>query len=267
MVTNSTRWFREQGQFGIPPAVHLAALTSIAWLKKPAAVVDIKLHELIALCAAALRPSPATWDRFLGYLRTARREGTLSSDEEVAILASELTDSQLSELSDVSDDPDAATIAEVVARVKTAYGDRTAQIEAEAAAKLSEFEQLRQREQSLAAQEAACIRTARVSAEERAQFLQNELDVRTRLLRAKAGRWAATVSWAAYGLIASAVLYASWAAGAVPAVKWQQWLLRVGGALVVLLGIAGTLWGTHLGELRGRVARWVEDRLFKYLTS
>jgi hypothetical protein len=267
MVSNSTRWFRDQGQVGIPPAVHLAALTSIAWLKKPAAVVDIKVHELIALCAAALRPSASTWDRFLGYLRTARSEGTLSSDEEVAILASELTDTQLSELSDVSDDPDAATIAEVVARVKTAYGDRTAQIEAATAAKLTEFERLRGEEQSRAVQEAADIRTARAAAEARAQFLQSSLDAQTRVLRARAGRWAASLSWVTYALMAAAILYASWAAGAAPAVKWQQWVLRLGGTLVVLLGIAGTLWGTHLGELRSRVARWVEDRLFKYLTS
>lgn len=80
MVFNSTKWFREQQEPGIPPIVHLAALTSIAWLKKPAAAADLKLHELIALCGAALRPHRRTWDRFVGYLRAATADGTLSTD-------------------------------------------------------------------------------------------------------------------------------------------------------------------------------------------
>ena len=265
MVRNSTRWFREQQEPGIPPVVHLAALTSVAWLKKPAAVADLKLHELIALCGAALRPHRRTWDRFVGYLRSATAEGTLSTDEEIAVLASELVDSQLSELSDVSDDPDAATIGEVVERVKSAYGDRATKIEAEAEARLQAAERVRQEERRRASLEVVAMQESMDAAAERAASLERELQATVDAVRKRAAAWAATLSWVVYALASAAVIYATWHAGGIPDAEWKRLALRLGGAIVVVLGVAGTLRGTHLGEVRLRIAGWLEKMLRTYL--
>ena len=264
MVANSTRWFREQGEPGIPPTVHLAALTSIAWLKKPAAAADLKLHELVALCAAALRPSPTTWARFRNYLSTARANGSLSSDEEVAILASELTDGQLSELSDVSDDPDAATVAEVIDRVKAAYGDQSAQIRSEADAKVSALEQARSDDQARAARAEAELRAAQQAIEEKARELEHRLDQTIRAVRSRARWWADGLSWLVYVVVSAAIIYASWH-GSDPQAGWQGWALRIGGVVIVVLGLAGTLFGTHLGEVRSKVADWLEAGIVRHL--
>jgi len=102
------------------PVVHTHALSSIAWLKKPAAAANLKLNELIALCSAALAPSARTWDLFLKHLRKLRADKRITNDELVAIIASELTDSLLSEF-DEDVEPDASTLTEIVNRVKETY--------------------------------------------------------------------------------------------------------------------------------------------------
>jgi hypothetical protein len=120
VARNGQRWYRDQGQSGLPPVILQAALTSIAWLKKPAAAFGLKLHELVALCASALRPTRATWMKLTDNLRRLRDEGVIKDDETAAIVASELTEPLLAELDEESE-PDAASIVEVIERVIGAY--------------------------------------------------------------------------------------------------------------------------------------------------
>jgi len=122
-------WYRTQGEGGIPPILNIRALASIAWLKRPAGAKSLKVHELLALCTAALRPSRETWQKFVDNLKSLRAEGSLSDEETVAIVASELAEPILAELEDERE-PDAATIHEAIERVKASYreeGYRTAQ--------------------------------------------------------------------------------------------------------------------------------------------
>jgi len=127
LVKNVREWFREQGQSGVSPVIHTHALSSIAWLKKPAAAANLKLNELIALCSAALAPSARTWELFIKHLRKLRADKRITNDELVAVIASELSDNLLSQF-DEDLEPDASTLTEVISRVKQAY-----KLEAEAA--------------------------------------------------------------------------------------------------------------------------------------
>lgn len=89
-------------------------------MKKPASAGLLQIHELAALCEAALQPSRGVWDAFRGHLARLRDAGELTSDEAVAIVASDLTTAMLSEVGE-DIDSDADTIAEVVDRVRMKY--------------------------------------------------------------------------------------------------------------------------------------------------
>jgi hypothetical protein len=119
-VRNTTAWYRSQGGAGVAPMIHYLVLSNLAWLKKPSSASGLKVHELMALCVAALRPSRATWQTFVRYLKSLERSGRLSSDEVTAMVANSLTDRVLAD-EDVDEDSDAATLSEVVERIKANY--------------------------------------------------------------------------------------------------------------------------------------------------
>ena len=121
VLQNVKKWFAEQGGSGVPPAVNLRALANLAWIRCPFLLGDIKLHELVALCSAALRPAPATWKRFREHLDALRKDGHLTSDEELAVVASKLTEQLLAEVDEGPGEPDATTLDEIVERVKSSY--------------------------------------------------------------------------------------------------------------------------------------------------
>jgi len=139
VVKNVTMWYRAQGQYGVPPAVHQSGLTNIAWLKNPGAAASrLKRNELVALCAAALRPTPKIWKRFTEELRRLRDSEVLTSDEQVAVLTSRLTDMRLAEIED-EDEIDAETVVEIIERVREAYSAEASR-QAEQAAHTKEVE-------------------------------------------------------------------------------------------------------------------------------
>ena len=84
----------------------------------------LKLHELIALCSAALQPTGKTWGQFKRHLRNLQASGAVSSDETVAILANQFTDVYLSRLEDHftdEEDIDSDSLNEVIERVRASY--------------------------------------------------------------------------------------------------------------------------------------------------
>ena len=100
VVKHSREWHVECGETGVPPVLHQLAISNIAWLKKPASAARLKLHELMALCSAALAPSRQSWARFIRHLRDLRDSGKMTSDEMVTVVVSEITDSALSRFAD-----------------------------------------------------------------------------------------------------------------------------------------------------------------------
>ena len=119
VVRNVQKWFADEGQEGIPPIIHQEALTSIAWLKTPG-TSPLKIHELAAVCAAAMRPTSQTWTKFVDTLRRLRSDGSITDDETVAIVVSELTEPLLAHLDD-DGDADADSIYEAVERIRDGY--------------------------------------------------------------------------------------------------------------------------------------------------
>lgn len=126
VIHNARLWWEEDEQeSGIPPIAHIRALTNVAWLKKPSTCANYKVRELVALCAAAMRPTQDTWKRFLRHLDALKQSQKLTSDEVVAIVVSAMSDRLLREAESEEDDPadiDSVTLDDVVARVKASYG-------------------------------------------------------------------------------------------------------------------------------------------------
>ena len=133
VIKNVSEWFRQQlesehlkgkAESLLPPIVHHIALSNVAWLKLPASGQKLKLHELMALCSAALQPTRQTWDRFKRHLRNLQDSGVVSSDEIAAILANQFTDVHLSHLEDhltEDTDIDSDNLNEVIERVRASY--------------------------------------------------------------------------------------------------------------------------------------------------
>lgn len=149
VVKTVVDWYRDNGMAGFPPIIHAQQLSNIAWLKRPASGSKLKLHELVALCAAALRPSRSTWNKFLRHLRRLEESGELSSDESIAIVVSELIEPALAEVEERDDDLDAASLTEIVERVKESYKEEAAK---SIAAAVAEANRERRRREEVIAQ-------------------------------------------------------------------------------------------------------------------
>ena len=113
-------WYAAQEGRGCGPIIHVLVLSNFAWLKRPASASKLKVHELMALCSAALRPTPEAWQHFIDHLRRLEAEGELNDEEITAIVASELTENLLAERG-IDAESDATSLTEVVERVKSGY--------------------------------------------------------------------------------------------------------------------------------------------------
>lgn len=107
-------------------------------MKQPASGAKLKIHELVALCVAALRPSREVWRHFVRHLRNLEISGEISSDEAAAVVASDFTEEALLEVG-IDEDSDAESLSEVVGRVKRKY-----KAEADEAIELANRERLAQ---------------------------------------------------------------------------------------------------------------------------
>lgn len=226
-VRNTRLWYESEGGHGFPPIVHQRALSNYAWLKKPASASRLKVHELTALCSAALRPSRKAWANFLKHLRKLEESGELTSDEATAIVASDLTEGVLLEF-DVNEDSDASSVAEVVERVKASYRETS-----------DEKERL-----ALAAADASAAE---------ARQLRGRANTNSRLV-------AQCLSWGLAGIatvslvVGTAVSIAAAMTGDTP--SWPVVALAV--VPLLLIALCGSLWGFNVRSWRRRV----EDRTF-----
>ncbi len=123
VIRNARMWWQEdEREQGIEPVVDIRALANLAWLKKPKLSGEFKERELIALCMAALRPTQATWQRFLKHLAALKESDKITSNEMTAVLVSAMSDRLLRDIEEGDPaDIDAATLDEVVERVKESY--------------------------------------------------------------------------------------------------------------------------------------------------
>jgi len=191
-------WYRSQGLEGVPPIIHQIGLSNIAWLKNPGgAATRLKRSELVALCAAALRPTAKMWRRFTDELRQLRNSGQVTSDEEVAVLTSQLVDTRLAEI-DSEDDVDTETVADIVERVRETFA-------AEAALKVTEAVDAKTRELSEVVEGAQVsvrqhAELSRAASEEAAESREAHRQLELRITR-NANLLAMWISNACYWLI------------------------------------------------------------------
>ena len=120
VLEKTRKWYSDQGCSGLPPVIHWSRIANLAWLRRPAHGATLKVHQLTALCGAALQPDQDTWQRFLTHLKKLDDSNEIDSDESVAILVSSLTEKLLVDLED-EDDLDANSLDEVVERVRKRY--------------------------------------------------------------------------------------------------------------------------------------------------
>lgn len=263
VVRNVQRWFFAEGEHGTPPIVHNAALTSIAWLKKPAATPGLKMHEVAALCVAAMRPTRRTMTKFIETLRRLRAEGTITDDETAAVVASELMEPLLARLDDEFE-PDSDSIQEAIERVRDAYR-READATAQEAVTKAQADAAATRH---AAEEA--VRSARAEAALAERTAAGALAARSDLLariEASISRWsqwvAAGVFWLTVALLVCAAIFSL--PGVFDAVGGAtKWIARGILAVAAVLGVYSAVHGTSLkdlrGALQGKIAGWIQAR-------
>jgi hypothetical protein len=247
VVKTIADWYHDSDASGVPPVVHVIGLSHIAWLKKPAAAVRLKLHELVVLCSAALRPTRQVWDAFLKQLRGLEESGQLTSEEAVAVVASALTDARLADV-DSDEEVDATTVAEVVERVRDSYVR-----EAEAATARATEEAHRH------AQERQEAETAAIREVEARRQLRLRVYSRTDLLARWLGRGA---FWALAVVIVVGLILTL--PGILPeSPGWVRVLAWVAMTVFAVATICGLLWGHYLSgaqlALGSRMSRWLRE--------
>ncbi len=126
-VANAGNWFRRIYPNMVEPIVHFQSVTNSAWLIGSADASAVPMHQLVAVCQALLRPSPAVWKRFVAGLNELVSSGEVTDDESVAILANEFTRVRLGDI-ETEADVEANTIREIVERVRV---DQQAPLRAE----------------------------------------------------------------------------------------------------------------------------------------
>lgn len=163
-VSTAARWWCRDGTLrGLEPLVHFRAVANAAWLLKPANASDVPMHELVAVCAAVLRPSARIWSGFVKHLDQLVTSGDLSDDESIAVLASELTQVALSD-HEPEEDVEATTVLEIVERVRQEH-------EARLRPKLDASRREQEKSERVAALAQAQVALFRVGAQARAERL------------------------------------------------------------------------------------------------
>jgi hypothetical protein len=204
VIRNTRLWYEEdEHETGVEPVVHIRALTNLAWLKKPKLCEGLKVHELVAMCTAALRPTVETWRRFLRHLESLEKSEKLTTNETTAILVSAMSDQLLREAESEEDDPadiDTVTLDEIVDRVKASYG----------AALTDKVREVTEQYESKLAEAEARTGVARARAEELERATAEEARQRELFVQGKAQRRA---RWVAGGI--QWILTAGVAAGAI----------------------------------------------------
>jgi hypothetical protein len=255
VIQNTVRWWEDdEGEVGVPPIIHIRALANLVWLKRPLANPDYQLRELVALCAAAMRPSSRMWRRFLAHLEELNRTNRLTPDQVTAIIVSSVSDRILRSIEpDDPDDVDAGTLDEVVERVMADYRAKT---EAQLSAQSAEFDAQLSSVRMEAEERASKAEAAARSAADALRRSELAIDARARVSARTVGR---AVYWALLPLIllASIAIVTQLPFG-------QGWIgLAVGLGLVTLALLEFTGVFSQLRDLR----RWVETLTYNRIRS
>lgn len=286
VIKNGQKWYRDQGETGIPPIVHQYALSSIAWSKKPQAAYGIKVHELAALCRSALRPSRDTWDKFIVNLEHLCDMGEVTSDESVAVVASELIEPLLARVED-SGEPDADTFRETITRVIDKYRSQAAE---ESRKEVRKARREVEAEKEKSRREVSRVRRDAEAEKERIQEEINKARRETQIAKAAAAKekekWRSVeitatltgqrvgnlLSWSIFGVLCVLIVGAALHSIIdllfnIVLVGWLQMTGRVVAVIGVIMGLWSLVVGGNLISIQRSVsdylARWVRDKVIQ----
>ena len=223
-------WYEEESMSGVPPAMHYIALSNLAWLKRPAAAGQLKVHELCALCESALRPTRRTWNRLRKELNRLVSSGDLTNEEAIAVVASGLIESLLID-AEVFEDRDADTFTEVIERVRNEQ-------DAKSTAEIRRLQDVTEEQsQSIAAVHDAVKSIGSVTGE--------------------------VVSW--FAVISLMVSFSIGAAASIEAAIQSglpaMWMVVCGVVPLVLGGLCGLVWGWNLRTWRTGLSAVIGQRV------
>ena len=261
LIRNIRLWWEDdERELSVPPAVHIRALANLAWLKRPATNADFQIHELIALCAAAMRPTRKVWQRFLTHLDSLQTSNHLSPDQVTAIIVSSLSDQCLQQAEIDEDDPedlDAGTLDEVIDRVLSDYG-------AQADNRIQVISQ--DYEQRIADTQAeADART--LNAERLAQNAAEKLRRWDIAIEGRAQKWAKRITSFAYWIVATIVILGAGviALGHFISKDWRELLIAVAVMIFILLELIGVL--GHLIRIKTEVETRIRHKLRSWFAA
>jgi cell division protein ZapA (FtsZ GTPase activity inhibitor) len=251
LVGNATRWYRSEKGAGVPPIVHVGTLANLAWLKRPAAAPTLKMHELVAMCSAALRPHHRLWTAFIRHLRQLEERGTLTNETAVAVVASQLTQTLLVELEEElesDEDADAATLSEVVERVQQ-------DIRKEADARVAHVESAASDRVTTAEQRAGAAE------ESRRQFILHA--------QGNASRWSTWIANTTFGALCAVLIIGTAFGLNTAAVRtssiYARTALWVAFAAVTLFGLYRAVYGGNLSDFRLGLRERIREMLLSRL--
>lgn len=132
---NIGEWYRSQGESGASPCVHQSVLTVLSWLNNPSAGDEWVRAGVGSIAVFASTVSDRAWEKFKRYLQRLVESSEISTDEELMLLASTLSESAIVDEAiargDSPDDPDVTTISEAVERVRKLESARLNETSAE----------------------------------------------------------------------------------------------------------------------------------------
>ncbi len=214
------------------------------------------------MCSSALRPHRALWEAFIRHLRTLEGRGTLTSDEAVAVVASQLTQTLLldvEELHGPDEDADAQTLSEVVARIQAKNRE---EVETKISAAQAEATQRHEQVSKSADERVAVAQTLAGAAEE--QHRQLLLHLQGRI-----GRVATYLSNGAFAVM-FLLLVVGTAAGIARGFKPQNFYVKVVAwttfGVVTAYGVYRATWGGSLDQLRLRMREGIRRMLTAWFT-
>lgn len=267
VVQKTNEWYREQRGIGLSPVAMEHALANAAWLLRPAsAAKNMKLHQLAALCSAALQPSAAVWQSFIREIEKLESSGRITSDQAALGVIAALTDERI--LADVEErDLDADTVAEIIERVKDALVVEHREREKAYVVEHHEREKAYIVELNAAksSQELAMAKLAQLEARTAALFRAEqdeaaEFRARTEARFRAISRWASrAVFGAIIGVLAVGCYFTL--PGTVPEQHWARPIISGLILLFVIIGFVDLVWGTHLLHWAPKL----ESRLYRRL--
>jgi hypothetical protein len=110
-------WWFESGHTDFPPIMAHSALLNACWLKRPRSSTALLRHELAAVCASTLDPSPEAWSRFRAELKRMVDAGLISSEGAAVVLIDSLSAKLLVEAEE-TESLATLNVAEIIDRVR-----------------------------------------------------------------------------------------------------------------------------------------------------